>query len=73
MARLPTLVQPGLPHHITQRGIRVNGPLLMTVTYPLHLDLLAQAAKQAAYRNLAISRDAIPFADHRGALGKDGL
>jgi putative transposase len=47
MARLPRLVLPGIPHHITQRGNRRENTFFEEGDYALYLDLLAQAAGQA--------------------------
>lgn len=47
MARLPRLVLPGIPHHITQRGNRRERTFFEDGDYALYLDLLAQAAEQA--------------------------
>ncbi len=47
MARLPRLVLPGIPHHITQRGNRREQTFFEDGDYALYLDLLAQAAEQA--------------------------
>jgi putative transposase len=47
MTRLPRLVLPGIPHHITQRGNRREKTFFEEGDYALYLDLLAQAAGQA--------------------------
>ena len=47
MARLPRLVLPDIPHHITQRGNRRERTFFEDGDYALYLDLLAQAAEQA--------------------------
>ena len=47
MPRLPRLVLPGIPHHITQRGNRRERTFFEDGDYALYLDLLAQAAEQA--------------------------
>jgi len=47
MARLPRLVLPGIPHHITQRGNRRERTFFEDGDYALYVDLLAQAAGQA--------------------------
>ena len=47
MARLPRLVLPGNPHHITQRGNRRERTFFEDGDYALYLDLLAQTAEQA--------------------------
>ena len=44
MARLPRLVLPGIPHHITQRGNRRERTFFEDGDYALYLDLLAEAA-----------------------------
>lgn len=47
MARLPRLVLPGIPHHVTQRGNRRERTFFEDGDYALYLDLLADAAGQA--------------------------
>jgi putative transposase len=47
MARLPRLVLPGIPHHITQRGNRRERTFFEDGDYALYLDLLADAAGRA--------------------------
>jgi putative transposase len=44
MARLPRLVLPGIPHHVTQRGNRRQRTFFEDGDYALYLDLLAGAA-----------------------------
>ena len=44
MARLPRMVLPGVPHHVTQRGNRRERTFFEDGDYALYLDLLAQAA-----------------------------
>jgi putative transposase len=44
MARLPRLVLPGIPHHITQRGNRRERTFFEDGDFALYLDLLAEAA-----------------------------
>jgi putative transposase len=44
MARLPRMVLPGIPHHVTQRGNRRERTFFEDGDYALYLDLLAQAA-----------------------------
>jgi putative transposase len=46
MARLPRLVLPGIPHHITQRGNRRERAFFEEGDYALYLDLLADAAER---------------------------
>ena len=46
MARLPRMVLPGIPHHVTQRGNRRERTFFEDVDYALYLDLLAQSAAQ---------------------------
>jgi putative transposase len=43
MARLPRMVIPGVPHHITQRGNRRERTFFEDGDYALYLDLLADA------------------------------
>lgn len=47
MARLPRVVIPGLPHHVTQRGNGRQQTFFEEGDYALYLDLLAQAAERA--------------------------
>lgn len=47
MARLPRLVFPGVPHHVTQRGNRREKTFFEEGDYALYLDLLADAARRA--------------------------
>lgn len=47
MARLPRIVLPGLPHHVTQRGNRRERTFFEDGDYALYLDLLAEAAARA--------------------------
>lgn len=47
MARLPRLVLPGIPHHVTQRGNRREQTFFEDGDYALYLDLLAEAASRA--------------------------
>ena len=47
MARLPRLVLPGYPYHVTQRGNRRQQVFLGDADYVLYRDLLAEAARRA--------------------------
>ncbi len=47
MARLPRLVLPGIPHHVTQRGNGRERTFFEDGDYALYLDLLADAAQRA--------------------------
>ena len=47
MARLPRVVIPGIPHHVTQRGNRRERTFFEAGDYALYLDLLAQSAERA--------------------------
>lgn len=47
MARLPRIVLPGLPHHVTQRGNRRERTFFEDGDYALYLDLLAEAAHKS--------------------------
>lgn len=47
MARLPRIVLPGIPHHVTQRGNRRERTFFEDGDYALYLDLLADAAQRA--------------------------
>ena len=48
MARLPRIVLPGIPHHITQRGNRRERTFFEDGDYALYLDLLAEASARAS-------------------------
>ena len=48
MARLPRLVLPGIPYHVTQRGNRRAETFFEDGDYALYRDLLAQAAEKTA-------------------------
>ena len=47
MARLPRVVIPGIPHHVTQRGNGRQQTFFEQGDYALYLDLLAVAAERA--------------------------
>ena len=47
MARLPRIVIPGIPHHVTQRGNRRERVFFEDGDYALYLDLLADAAERS--------------------------
>jgi putative transposase len=47
MARLPRVVLPGIPHHITQRGNGRQPTFFEDGDYALYLDMLAAAAERA--------------------------
>ncbi len=47
MSRLPRLVIPGHPHHVTQRGNRRTQVFFNKGDYALYLDLLSEAAHKA--------------------------
>ena len=47
MARLPRLVIPGFPYHVTQRGNRRQQTFFEDADYALYRDLLAQSAERA--------------------------
>lgn len=47
MARLPRVVLPGTPHHVTQRGNGRQRTFFEETDYALYLDLLAAAAERA--------------------------
>lgn len=46
MARLPRIVLPGIPHHVTQRGNRREQTFFEDGDYALYLDLLSEAASR---------------------------
>jgi len=47
VARLPRLVLPGLPYHVTQRGNRRAPTFFEEADYALYRDLIAEAARRA--------------------------
>jgi len=47
MARLPRIVIPGHPHHVTQRGNRRTRVFFEDGDYQLYKDLLMEAARKA--------------------------
>ena len=47
MARLPRVVIPGVPHHVTQRGNGRQRTFFEQGDFALYLDLLADAAERA--------------------------
>ena len=47
MARLPRLVLPGYPYHVTQRGNRRQQTFFEEGDYALYRDLLSEAADKA--------------------------
>ena len=47
MARLPRIVLPGIPHHVTQRGNRRERVFFEDGDYALYLDLLSEAAARS--------------------------
>jgi putative transposase len=47
MARLPRLVLPGYPYHVTQRGNRRQQTFFGDDDYALYRDLLSDAARRA--------------------------
>lgn len=47
MARLPRIVLPGIPYHVTQRGNRRGQTFFEEGDYALYRDLLGEAAKKA--------------------------
>ena len=47
MARLPRVVLPGIPHHITQRGNGRGQTFFEDDDYALYLDWLAEATQRA--------------------------
>ena len=47
MARLPRIVFPGHPHHVTQRGNRHNTVFFEPTDYKLYIDLLQESAAKA--------------------------
>jgi REP element-mobilizing transposase RayT len=51
MARLPRLVFPGLPHHVTQRGNGRGKTFFEEADYALYLDLLKLRCQFTKYTN----------------------
>jgi putative transposase len=47
MVRLPRLILPGQPYHVTQRGNRRQQTFFEDADYALYVDLLAEAASRA--------------------------
>ena len=47
MARMPRVVVPGYPHHVTQRGSRRQRTFFNEADYSLYLELLAEARQRA--------------------------
>ena len=47
MPRLPRLVLPGIPYHVTQRGNRRERTFFEDGDYELYRDLLGDAARRA--------------------------
>lgn len=47
MARLPRIVLPGQPHHVTQRGNRQHTVFFEAADYKLYIDLLQESALKA--------------------------
>jgi putative transposase len=47
MARLPRIVLPGIPHHVTQRGNRRERTFFEDGDYEIYLDLLSDAAARS--------------------------
>jgi len=47
MARLPRIVIPGYPHHVTQRGNRRAQTFFEDGDYELYKSLLSEAARKA--------------------------
>ena len=46
MARLPRIVVPGFPHHVTQRGNRREQTFFADEDYALYRHLIIQAAEK---------------------------
>jgi putative transposase len=55
MARLPRLVLPGYPYHVTQRGNRRQQTFFEDGDYQLYRDLLGEAADKAGAGDGAIA------------------
>lgn len=48
MARMPRLVVPGHPHHVTQRGVRRMRTFFCDDDYQMYIDLIAEGIKVSA-------------------------
>ena len=46
MARLPRVVVPGMPHHVTQRGNRRQETFFIEDDYEAYLDLMADRCRE---------------------------
>jgi len=53
MARMPGLVVPDYPHHVTQRGIRRMKTFFNTGDYKYYLDLIARCKAEVGIEVLA--------------------
>ena len=51
MARVPRVVAPGLPHHVTQRGNRRQRTFFGEADYEAHRDLMAEFCGEAGAEN----------------------
>ena len=60
MARLPRVVVPGIPHHVTQRGNRRERTFFEEGDYAFYLDLLANEAERAQGGDMVLLPDAQP-------------
>jgi len=47
MARMPRIVVPGYPHHVTQRGNRRQKTFFCDDDYCYYIELLSESAQQA--------------------------
>lgn len=68
MARLPRIVIPGLPYHVTQRGNRRAQTFFEPGDYVLYRCLLAEAAHKAGSQIWCYLPDAQPRACDRRAF-----
>jgi enamine deaminase RidA (YjgF/YER057c/UK114 family) len=83
MARLPRIVLPGIPHHVTQRGNRRERTFFEDGDFTLYLDLLADVAKCTvmlddmkdwpAFNKVYVTYFPDQKFPARSALGADGL
>lgn len=63
MARMPRLVVPGLPHHVTQRGNRRMKTFFCDGDYLTYLDLLTEF-RSVAGASISVNAGRGIFGDH---------
>jgi len=72
MSRLPRLVVPGLPHHVTQRGNSRAQAFFSAAKYALYQELLADACRAADVATAATASAAKPNCAPKALLVFDG-